>query len=261
MDWAVEIRNLSYPSGAEAVLRELSLRVARGETYALLGASGSGKSLLVSVLAGLVPVGPGSVFVERTDLASSSKKELLNFRKRLGLVLQEGALISNLSLYDNIALPLRYHEGSGEREVGERVGEIMALLELNRNFDRALPAQAGMETRKRAAFARALILKPSFLLLDEPAAGLGEEAVRRLIAVIRRYREREKATVFFTAGDWPLALALAGRAGILKDGRIRLEGPPLEIREKTGREKFQDPLRPAEPSGGESPGPDRGQGV
>jgi len=182
-------------------------------------------------------LGGGSVRIAGIDLAAASRKTLRDLRLRLGVVFQEGALLNNMSIYDNIALPLRYHTNLPEREVGGRVEKVMGLFEIHRENDRAIPAQVSTGVRRRAAFARALILDPSLLFLDEPALGLENEDALRIVQILKRYREKNRATLFFTTSAGSPALLLANRLGILKNGRICWEGPPGEIEAQLAKER------------------------
>jgi len=243
MESRLEARNLSFSFGPKTIIQSINLELFPGDSYAVWGASGGGKSTLIRLLAGLIPVAGGSVRFEGVDLVSAPKKTLQDLRMRMGLVFQEGALISNMSVYDNIALPLRYHFRLNEEKVSDRVGEIMSLLGIERDWDQDIPAQISMGVRKRVAFARALILKPSLLLLDEPTHGLEEETARRIIQVLKRHQEETGAAILFTTGEESLALSLANRIGLLQSGRISLEGPPAEILSKMRKEKsLQSPL-------------------
>ncbi len=246
MESTLEARNLSFSFGPKTILQGFNLEIFPRDAYAVWGTSGSGKSTLMKVIAGLTPLAGGSVRVEGVDLASASKKTLQEMRMRMGLVFQEGALISNMSIYDNIALPLRYHTQLSEGKVRDRVGEIMALLGIDRDLDRAIPAQISMGMRKRAAFARALVLKPSLLLLDEPAHGLEEETARRIVRVLNRYREETGAAILFTTGEEAWVLSLANRIGLLQGGRILLEGAPEEILSKLRKEESSPPSFPTD---------------
>ena len=239
MNPILEIRKLSCFFGSKAIFQDLNLGLFPGEAYAVLGHSGSGKSSLLKLVAGLIPFEKGMVLIDGIDIATASKKVLQNLRTRIGLVLQEGALISNMSMYDNIALPLRYHTTLDEGEVGRRVGVVMDLLAIDRETDRAIPAQVSTGVRKRAALARALILDPPLLLLDEPISGLKEESTRRIVRVLKGFQERAGAALLFTTGEAASALALANRVGLLEKGRISLEQTPQEIQAKL--EKDGDP--------------------
>lgn len=229
MDSVLEIQNLSFSFGPKLLFQGLDLRLAPGESYALWGPGGSGKSTLLRIVAGLLPAAGGSLRVLDTEIFSASQRVLQNLRARLGLVFQEGALISNMSIFDNIALPLRYHTGAGEAEVARRVGGLMATLGLDREADRSLPALATARVRKLAAIARALILEPALLLCDEPTAGLEEASASRVVETLKGYQEKSGAALLLATLDASLAASLANRLGILGKDGILGEGPPQEI--------------------------------
>lgn len=224
MEPVLEIQNLSLALGSKIVFQDLNLRIYPRDAYGVWGASGGGKTALLKVITGLIPFEEGAVRIEGIDLRSASEKTRRHLRTRIGLVLQEGALISNMSVYDNIALPLRYHTALNEKEVQKRVDGLMAFLEIERDFDRAIPAQIGMGLKKRAAFARALILEPSLLLLDEPVLGLDEKSIRKIFKALEDYQARTGAALLFTTAHESLARLLVNRIGFLESGRISFEG-------------------------------------
>jgi len=237
MDPVLEIRNLSCSFGPKPVFQGVDLCLKPMDSYALWGPGGAGKSTLLKVVAGLIPGSGGTVRIQSVEVFSASQKTRQDLRTRLGLVFQEGALISNMSIYDNIALPLRYHTRAAEAEVEERVGGLMAFLGIDREADRALPALVPAGVRKLAAIARALILEPVLLLLDEPTAGLEESAGRRVVRALKEYQEKSRAALLFATLDPALAVSLANRLGVLGKTGIRIEGPPREILERVAKEK------------------------
>ena len=238
MDSILEIQNLSFSFGLKAVFQGVGLRLGPLDSYAVWGPSGVGKSTLLKIIAGLIPGAGGSIRIEGVEVSAASQREWQHLRTRLGLVSQEGALISNLSIYDNIALPLRYHTRVAEEEVAKRVDALMRTLEIERDADRAIPAMVSTGVRKLSAIARALILEPSLLLLDEPTAGLGETAGLRVIQALKGYRERRGAALLLATLDGTLIGSLANRLGVLGKNGILLEGPPREILEKMARDKI-----------------------
>ena len=238
MDSILEIQNLSFSIGLKPLFQGVDLRLRPSDSYAVYGPSGVGKSTLLKIIAGLLPGAGGSIRIEGVEVSSASQRAWRDLRTRLGLVSQEGALISNMSIYDNIALPLRYHTRVDEEEVAKRVGALMRILEIDRGADRALPALVSTGVRKLSAIARALILEPALLLLDEPTAGLEEAASRRVIQALKGYQERRGAALLFATLDGSLIGSLANRLGVLGKSGILFEGPPQEILEKMEREKI-----------------------
>ena len=229
MDSILEIHNLSFSFGQKAIFQGVDLRLIPLDSYAVWGSSGIGKSTLLKIIAGLLPGAGGTIRIQGVEVSSASQKAWQDFRTRLGIVFQEGALISNMSIYDNIALPLRYHTHAGEGEVEKRVGILMNLLGIDREADRAIPALVSAGVRKLAVVARALILEPSLLLLDEPTAGLELTAGRRVIQALKKYQEKRGAALLFATVDATLAGSLANRLGVLGKSGFALEGPPQEV--------------------------------
>jgi len=229
MEIVLEARDISFRFDRREIFQGLNFRLRRGEIYVVLGASGSGKSLLLKILGGLRVPENGSVEIEGIDLSTASRETMDALRAKMGFVFQDAALISNMSIYDNVALPLRYHTRLGEAEVQARVSEKMTLLEVDRKFDRSIPALLSLEMRKRTALARALVLDPALLFLDEPATGLSTEADRLITRVLKDYQQKGGATILVVTSEWPSAFAIAQRIGFLENGRIVAEGPAREM--------------------------------
>jgi phospholipid/cholesterol/gamma-HCH transport system ATP-binding protein len=237
----LEVHDVSLHLGGRVIFQDLNLTLQRGERYRLLGASGSGKSLLLKICAGLLAPDQGRVIVEGIDLAAAAKETLESLRMKMGIVFQGSALISNMAIYDNVALPLRYHQRSSETEVRARVNEQMDLFGVDRKFDASIPAQVSLGMRKRVALARSLILEPELLLLDQPADDLSPEVEQRIRQILNAYQQRRGATFFEVAGEWPHDVPLPDRLGLLEDGRISAEGSIQEMQaylEKMNNKSF-----------------------
>lgn len=242
MDIILEARDLFFGLEGREVFQGLNLRLRRGEIYIILGASGSGKSVLLKLLSGLLSPVKGSVEIEGIDLKTASKEALEALRVKMGFVFQDAALISNMSIFDNVALPLRYHSRLRETEVQARVSEKMALFEVDRRYDRSIPAQVSLGMRKRAALARALVLEPELLFLDEPAVGLGLEAKNLIARILSGYQERSRSTILMGTSEWPSGVPIAYRIGLLDSGRIMVEGPAQEMQAELEKMKKWDSL-------------------
>ncbi len=225
----LEVQNVSLHLGGRVIFQDLNLTLQRGERYLMLGASGSGKSLLLKICAGLLAPDQGRVIVEGIDWATAEKEALENVRTKMGFVFQDSALISNMAIYDNVALPLRYHRKSSETEVRARVSEQMDLFGVDRNFDGSIPAQLSLGMRKRVALARSLILEPEILLLDQPTDDLSSEVEQRIRQILSAYQQRRGATLLEMASEWPRDFPLPNRVGLLEDGRIAAEGSIQEM--------------------------------
>jgi phospholipid/cholesterol/gamma-HCH transport system ATP-binding protein len=182
------------------------------------------------------------VEVEGVNLAGASKETLQAIRAKMGFVFQDAALISNMSVYDNVALPLRYHTKLSEREVQSRVAGKMALFEVDRKSDHLIPAQVSLGMRKRVALARALVLDPALIFLDEPVMGLGTDADRLIAGVLKGYQQEARASLLMMASEWSPAFTIADRIGFLDSGRIAAEGTVQEM-----QAALKEMQRPASP--------------
>ncbi len=232
MDIVLEARDLAFSLAGRQIFQNLNFRLRRGEFYVVLGASGSGKSVLLKLCSGLFSPANGRVEIEGINLATASKKVSQAMRMKMGFVFQEAALISNMSIYDNVALPLRYHTGLKEAEVQARVAEKMDLFEVDRQYDRSIPAQLSLGMRKRAALARALVLEPELLFLDEPGTGLGGEAEYLVFKVLKEYHRQTRASFLMVTSERHSAFTIADRIGLLENGRIVAEGSAQEMQER-----------------------------
>jgi phospholipid/cholesterol/gamma-HCH transport system ATP-binding protein len=229
MEIALEVWNASFHLDSKVIFRELNLRLPKGQALFVMGGSGSGKSLLLRLCAGLILPEKGKVTLGGTDLKTAPREEIQELRARIGFVFQDSALISNMAIYDNIALPLRYHERGSEEQVRGRVGEKMELFGVDRSFQWDLPAALSLEMRKRAALARAFMLDPEFLFLDQPTSGLETEVEQSLNRIIRDYQQRRGASLLEVGSEYPLSGAIPDRIGLLEGGRITAEGTREEM--------------------------------
>jgi phospholipid/cholesterol/gamma-HCH transport system ATP-binding protein len=209
------------------VLRGVSLEVAAGETLVLLGGSGSGKSVLLKHLNGLLRPDAGSVEVDGTRLDTLDEDGLVPVRRRVSMLFQQGALFDSLTVGDNVAFPLREHRMLPEPEIPARVAEALAMVGLE-GTERLMPAELSGGMRKRAALARALVLEPKVLLYDEPTTGLDPVVAARINHLIRELQERLGLGAVVVTHDLASAFFVADRMAFLYDGRIRFTGTPDE---------------------------------
>jgi len=236
MEIALEVRNVSFRLDPRMIFQDLNFCLSRGEALFVVGGSGSGKSLLLRICAGLIYPEQGSVTLGGVDLKTAPQGEIQDLRARIGFVFQDSALISNMAIYDNVALPLRYHKKWTEAQVRARVEEKMDLFGVDRSFDWSIPAMLSLEMRKRAALARALILEPEFLLLDQPTGGLEREIAQSLSQIIKDYRQRTGASLLEAGSEVPHRGDYADRIGLLEGGRIAAEGTVEEMQSYMERE-------------------------
>jgi phospholipid/cholesterol/gamma-HCH transport system ATP-binding protein len=247
MEIAIQAHNVSFRIDRRVIFENLEFSLAKGEAFFIVGGSGSGKSLLLRICAGLVFPDTGRVTLGGVDLQAAAKKEVQELRARVGFVFQDSALISNMAIYDNIALPLRYHMKCTEKEVQTRVEEKMGLFGVDRTVDWSIPAMLSLEMRKRAALARAFILDPEFLLLDQPTSGLETDTAYCLSQIIGDYRRSKGTSLLEVGSEYSLSGGYADRIGVLERGRITAEGTVEEMQgylekdKEAGNSKFQTP--------------------
>ncbi len=225
---AVELQDVVVEGEDGAIKAELSLSVATGELVVLLGPNRCGKSLILHLCAGLLSPQHGTVRVLGVDLNGLSEEGLRDLRLRLGVVLQQPALLSNMTVFSNVALPVRYHRGLSEPEIEAQVTPVLEELDLTSLRDR-FPAQLNLGEARRAAIARALIMNPELLLLDEPTTGLDADRVRQLADLLDRRRRVRALTILATLNGFSPLVDCADRVAFIRAGRVEACGPRAEL--------------------------------
>ena len=225
----VELADVCKRFETNEVLRGVSLAVNRGETMVIMGGSGSGKTVMLRLMAGLIRPTSGrvSVFGERID--GLSEEALLPIRRRMGYVFQGAALFDSLNVLENVAYPLREHTSLGETEIRERVLHFLSLVGLNADVLGLLPSELSGGMRKRVGIARALAQEPEVLLFDEPTAGLDPTNSRMVADLIVQLRGGVCDTAVVVTHDLELTKTVADRVAILIDGRFAALGPRDEV--------------------------------
>jgi phospholipid/cholesterol/gamma-HCH transport system ATP-binding protein len=217
--------------GDRAVLRDLSCRFPRDRISVILGGSGSGKSTLLRTIGGLVHPQSGAVVVDGDDVARLSESGLYRVRKKLGMMFQGGALLDSLTVFDNLAFPLREHTRLGRREITDAVHACLAAVGLQ-NVDDLLPGQLSGGMVKRVALARAIIREPVILLCDEPFSGLDPISSRRIEALLVDINRRRGVTLIVVSHSIPSTMRMADHVVVLlPDGAV--EGSPAELQAST----------------------------
>jgi phospholipid/cholesterol/gamma-HCH transport system ATP-binding protein len=220
----VRIEGLTTSFGGEAVWSDVSLTIPAGQISVLLGPSGTGKSVFLRALVGLVRPDKGSIWIDGRDVTRLSTRELYAVRRRLGVLFEDGALFGSMSMFDNVAFPLREHTRKSEREIASLVGEKMELVGLS-GVARKLPAEVSAGMRKRAGLARALILDPEIVLFDEPDAGLDPVRTAYLSQLIVDLNQRTGATFLIATHDVATARTVPDNIGLLFRHRLVQFGP------------------------------------
>jgi len=224
----VELEGVHKSFGAIEVLRGIDLRIERGTTCVILGVSGSGKSVLLKSVAGLVHPDRGRVRLYGVDLATAGELELVRIRRHIGLLFQAGALFDSMTAFDNVAFPLRELTDLSDAEVSARVEATLSAVGLS-GVEELLPADLSGGMRKRLAFARALVTEPSLLLMDEPTSGLDPITSEYVTEALAVAKERGITSLLITP-DLPCAFRLADALAFLHEGRILEQGSPEQLR-------------------------------
>ena len=225
----VEARDLRKRFGRAVVLHGVSFTLDKGETLVVMGGSGSGKTVLLRTIAGLIPPDAGEVRVFGIDITRLSEEDLLPIRRRMGYVFQGAALFDSLAVYDNVAFPLREHTNLPEPEVRNRVVHILSLVGLGEEVLSKLPSELSGGMRKRVGIARALVGEPEMLLFDEPTAGLDPTNSKLVAELIVKLKGGVCDTSIVVTHDIELARTVADRVAILMDGGFAVIGPVDDV--------------------------------
>jgi phospholipid/cholesterol/gamma-HCH transport system ATP-binding protein len=228
-DVAIRFEDVWKAFDGRAVLRGLDLEVPRGTTLTVMGGSGSGKTVLLRLIAGLLRPDAGQIRVFDRMIENLGEEELLPIRRRLGYVFQSAALFDSLSVHENVAYPLREHTRLGEAEIRRRVIHFLSLVGLNDTVLGQLPAELSGGMRKRVGIARALVGEPEVMLYDEPTAGLDPTNSKLVAELIVQMREGVCDSSIVVTHDLELAKAVADRVAVLIDGRFAAVGPPHAV--------------------------------
>jgi phospholipid/cholesterol/gamma-HCH transport system ATP-binding protein len=211
------------------VLKGINLTMEAGTTTVVLGGSGSGKTVLMKHIIGLLKPDAGRVLVDGENIATMSRSELNKFRERMGMVFQGAALFDSMTVGDNVAFPLREHTKLSEAEIAERVREKLAVVDLH-DVEQKYPAELSGGMRKRVGLARAIIREPKIVLYDEPTTGLDPLTTDSVDEMIILAREKLGVTSVVISHDIGSAFHIADHIAVINQGRIVEEGTPEQVR-------------------------------
>ncbi len=220
----IETRNIRKSFGGQIVLEGLSLRIETGEAVAIIGRSGCGKSILLKHLIGLLTPDEGQVLINGQEIGHLNERQLLEVRRQFGLLFQSAALFDSLTVFENVAFPLKRQATLSPSEIAARVEEALDMVELPGAGDKK-PAELSGGMRKRVGLARAIVYRPEILLYDEPTTGLDPIVSDSIDKMIKRICDQLKATTVVVTHDMRSVRAIAHRVLLMHQGRIYADLP------------------------------------
>jgi phospholipid/cholesterol/gamma-HCH transport system ATP-binding protein len=232
MSAAVRLEGVTKAFGDRTVLDDVSFEVTEGQGFIILGRSGTGKSVTLRHIIGLVRPDNGRVFVEDEEISRLEGEKLSNVRKQIGFLFQNAALFDSISVGENVAFPLRRHSKLRDGEIRERAMKKLASVGLEREYDK-MPADLSGGMRKRAGLARALALDPRLLLVDEPSAGLDPITTEEIDDLLLALKRDGGTTIVVVTHNIPSARKIGDELVMLHEGRIIARGTAVELEQST----------------------------
>jgi phospholipid/cholesterol/gamma-HCH transport system ATP-binding protein len=225
----IDVRDLVQRIGAQEILRGFSIPVIKGETLVLLGRSGGGKSVFLRHLIGLMKPISGQILVEGVDITHFNERQLEAVRRKIGMVFQDGALFDSMSVFENVAFPLRERGERDEAVIARKVDETLALVNMG-GHEKKMPVNLSGGMRKRVALARAIVSPPEVILYDEPTAGLDPIVSDSINRLIRRMQRQLAVTSIVVTHDMVSCYHIADRVALLNEGRVYFYGTTEELK-------------------------------
>tara|TARA_B100000674_G_C37820678_1_gene905627 strand:- start:382 stop:1134 length:753 start_codon:yes stop_codon:yes gene_type:complete len=224
----IEVSQIKKSFGDQMVLNSVSFSVKEGESVAIIGRSGTGKSVLIKHLVGLLSPDEGSVSVDGQDLVGMTERQLLGVRQKFGMLFQSAALFDSMSVHDNIAFPLRRSGVTEVAEIDRRVEEVLGLVELP-GVGGKMPSELSGGMQKRVGLARAIVHRPQIILYDEPTTGLDPVVADSIDQLMMRVRDHYKVTSIVITHDMRCARRIGQRIIYLRDGQVYLDALADEV--------------------------------
>lgn len=224
----IRVNALCKKFNDQTVLRDMTIDIQDGEIVAVLGQSGSGKSVFLQHLIGLLKPDTGTVEIDGVDITRLNEKQLLRMRKNMGYLFQEGALYDFMTVRENVAFPFVEHTSLKRAQVAQRVMDMLEMVDLVPAADK-YPAQLSGGMKKRTALARSVILGSKILFCDEPTSGLDPIKSREISELIKRISRQMKSTTVITSHDIRNSLRVADRLVLIDEGAVVVQGTPAEL--------------------------------
>jgi phospholipid/cholesterol/gamma-HCH transport system ATP-binding protein len=231
----IRVRSLTKKIGQQEILRGVDLEVATGETLAIIGRSGGGKSVLLKHLVGLMTPDAGEIWIDGQNIIGMNERQLGAIRIKVGILFQGGALFDSMTVEENIAFPLREAGERDPKALEAKVEEILEVIEMEGQQDK-MPESLSGGMKKRVGLARSIIRRPSCVLYDEPTSGLDPVVADSINRLIRRLQQRLGVTSVVVTHDMKSAFDVANHVAYLHEGRIYFYGTPI------GLQQTSDPI-------------------
>lgn len=224
----IKIENLTFSRGKRKIFDNLSLEIPRGKLTGIMGPSGTGKTTLIKLIAGQLKPDSGRILVDGQDVHQLSRKNLYKLRSKMGMLFQSGALLTDLSSFENVAFPLREHFKLSEAEISEIVLAKLHSVGL-KNAKDLMPAELSGGMARRVAMARAFVLDPEMVFYDEPFAGQDPITMGVLVELIKTLSQTENTSSLVISHDVPELMSIADFVCVLSEGRVIEQGTPEEV--------------------------------
>lgn len=224
----IEVSKVRKSFGDQVVLRSISFSMEAGESVAIIGRSGTGKSVLIKHLVGLLSPDEGAVRVEGQDLVGMSERQMLSVRQKFGMLFQGAALFDSMNVHENIAFPLRRSGVTDGAEINRRVESVLGLVELP-GVGGKMPSELSGGMQKRVGLARAIVHRPQIILYDEPTTGLDPVVADSIDQLMMRVRDQYSVTSIVITHDMRCARRMGQRIIYLREGQVYLDAPAEEV--------------------------------
>lgn len=224
----IELSKVRKSFGDQEVLRSISFSLEAGESVAIIGRSGTGKSVLIKHLVGLLSPDEGAVRVEGQDLVGMSERQMLSVRQKFGMLFQGAALFDSMNVHENIAFPLRRSGVTDGAEINRRVESVLGLVELP-GVGAKMPSELSGGMQKRVGLARAIVHRPQIILYDEPTTGLDPVVADSIDQLMMRVRDQYSVTSIVITHDMRCARRMGQRIIYLREGQVYLDAPAEEV--------------------------------
>ncbi len=228
----IRLQNIRKSFGSAEVLKGVNLSIDEGQTMVILGKSGCGKSVLLKLILRLLSADGGTIFIDDQDTTRFGEEQMVPVRKKFGMLFQSAALFDSINVKENVAYMLREHTPMTEKEIDDRVAEVLSFVQLA-GVQEKMPADLSGGMKKRVALARALAYKPRYLLYDEPTTGLDPLTAKAINELIRNTQQALDVTSIVVTHDLISAFYVGDRFTLIRDGLAAFSGTPEEFKAAT----------------------------